>query len=508
MTKTDKTGRPPRIPAFIKRKRFYIPALIVALVAGYWFLVPKDGAIPNFETAAVERGDVLRVVSESGTIEATSEVDLAFTASGRITSVNVSKGDQIRAGQIIARINSAQAAASLEQAQAALRAAEARSGLSGNTLAQTKQQQDQAVASARQAYITGDLQAYLVSSGTIDDTTNAMPPTISGTYRCEDEGEYRLSLYASAAESGSSFRYSGIESGTASVNTYMPTAIGSCGLFAQFPENFVRGRNTEWSIPIPNTRSATYLARRNAYESALEARDLTLTQSDTTPMLQADIDQARAAVRIAETALAETVLRAPFSGLVTELHATLGAIATPGAPMLSLTSTNQYEISVSIPEDAIYGVDVGDRAEVVFEALNGLRMDATVIYVAPTATTLANAVSFEVILQLNEEDDQVRAGLTADIDIFSDHQEDVLIVPVRAVVEENGEHFVRVMVGETSYREVPVTVGLRGSGLYEITGGLEEGQQIITFANSASLNQLTNLTDQDTTEVETATEEN
>ena len=47
------------------------------------------------------------------------------------------------------------------------------------------------------------------------------------------------------------------------------------------------------------------------------------------------------------------------------------------------------------------------------------------------------------------------------------------------------------MVSETTWRRAPVTTGLRGSGLIEITGGLEGGERIITFANSAALGTLT-----------------
>lgn len=482
-----------RMPRLVKRKRFYVPALIVLVGAGAWAALGQGSAVPAFETGIVERGPVERTISETGTVAPADEVSLAFTGSGRVVAVEVAKGDQVRAGQVLASLDSVQARASLAKAQAALRAAEARAGSAGSTRTQVAQQQEQMVASARTALISGDLQAYLVSGGREADFSYAQP-TITGTYRCAAQGEYRVRLYGSSSLTGYSFTLSGIESGNGSVSTSQPQPLGSCGLFIQFPENFARGSDIVWSIPIPNTRSATYVTRKSAYEAALQARDLALLDGMNAPVLAADIDQARAGVRAAEAALAETNLVAPFAGLVTDLAVTRGQIASPGTPALSLISASRFEIAVEIPEDDIVGIEVGDRAAVTFDAFRNTALDAHVVYVAPAARARASGgVAFEVLLQFSEEDERVRAGLTADVEIFAEKREDVLRVPVRAVIEEDGMRYVRVLVDDATWRRTPVTTGLRGGGFYEVTGGLEGGERIITFANGAALNALTEL---------------
>lgn len=475
---------------FVKRKRFYIPValIIIGLIAYAAFSKPAE---PQFETQMVERQDVVRIVNETGTVEPAAEVDLFFTGSGRIDRVYVTEGQTVRAGQLIATLEGTQQYASLQAARARLAQAQAQARSSGLTREQLEAQQDQLVENARRELVSGDLQAYLVSGASEGDIRDFSPPTISGTYRCDREGTYRLETYASTAPSGGSFRFSGLESGTGTGSTVAPMALGSCGLYIQFPENFARGRNIVWEIPVPNVRSATYQSRRNMYEAALENRRLALQESERSPILAAQVEEARAAVLAAEAAFADTQLVAPFTGLVTNVDAVRGDIASMGSPAASLISTNAFEIKLLIPEDDIGYLDVGDEAEVTFDAYEDVRLPARVSFISPRATNETGSASFWVTLQFTEQDERIRAGLSVDVDIRAAEATDVIAVPVRAVIEEDGERYVRVLDGPTSWRRVPVTVGLRGGGLVEITGGLEGGEHIITFANNAALNVLT-----------------
>src|SRR5690606_16419426 len=140
------------------------------------------------------------------------------------------------------------------------------------------------------------------------------------------------------------------------------------GLFIQFPENFVRGSDIVWTIPVPNTRSATYASRLAAYQTALSS-------DKDAPIYAAEVDQARAA-------LSSMTLTAPFGGIVTSLSGTLGEIVSPGTPVASLVSDGQLEITLEIPEDDITDLNPGDQAEVTFDAIRDLRLKGEVMYVA------------------------------------------------------------------------------------------------------------------------------
>lgn len=476
--------------AFLKKKRWYIPLALLFVGAGSYLALaqPKE---PDFETAVVSRQDVVQVVSQTGTVEPAEAADLSFTGTGRIERVYVEEGQAVRRGQLIASLESRSEYANLLSARARLKQQEATYQNADTSLEQTRSQQDRLVENARLALLREDLQAYLVQGGSENISSDHTPPTITGTYRCDEEGAYRITMYASGAQSGATLTYNGIEEGKVSASTIRPVPLGDCGLYIQFPDDFFISRNIVWEIAVPNKRSATYQARLNAYNAAVENRRLTITETRRTPILSAQIEEARAAVLAAEAAFADTRLVAPFAGIVTRVDATRGAIASPGTPAVSLVSTNAFEIRVSVPEDDISQIEVGDRADVSFDAYDDTVIPANVSFISPQATTDSGAVAFEVTLQFAEQDDRIRAGLSADVDIVAAERKDVVAVPTRAVIEEEDGRYVRLMASDVSYRKVAVTTGLSGSGYIEITSGLTEGDRIITFANEDSLAALT-----------------
>jgi HlyD family secretion protein len=478
-----------RLP-FLAKKRFLIPLALIA-IGGGGYLAFAQPAAPEFETATVVRQDIVQVVSQTGTVEPAEEVELSFTGAGRIERVYVTEGQTVRRGQLLAVLNSASEYANLLSARARLRQQEATLASAGSSRTRVGSQQDQIVENARLAILTEDIQAYLVAGGSEALNRDHTPPTVSGTYTCEREGTYRIELYRSQAQSGATMIYSGIESGRVSVSTVRPVPLGTCGLFVQFPENFVVSRNGVWEIPVPNTRSDSYQARVSAYEAARENRRLALEDAERTPVLSAQIAEARAAVLAAEASFAETRLVAPFAGVVTLVDAVRGAIASPGIPALSLISSNAFEIKVLIPEDDIGEIAVGDRATVTLDAYDDATFEANVAFIPPTATADSGTASFEVTLQFANVDDRIRAGLSADVDITAAERKNALAVPTRAIIEENGGRYVRVLTSETSYRLTPVSTGLSGTGTIEVTSGLNEGDRIITFANEEALAGLT-----------------
>ena len=138
-----------------------------------------------------------------------------------------------------------------------------------------KREQDALVEAAYQNYISGDLQAYFVGGD-----KDRVPPIISGSYTENKIGEYNISVYSSAANSGYSMRLSGLASGTQTAFSSQPGPLGNDGLYLQF-SNAENYGNTNWVVPVPNTRSATYITRKKAYENALATRERVLSGAET-----------------------------------------------------------------------------------------------------------------------------------------------------------------------------------------------------------------------------------
>lgn len=524
----------------LKKLLLFVFLLIVA-VGSYLYFSRSNTPINDVEIESVTRNDVREVVSETGYVQPTRNVSMAFEQSGRVVSIPVKEGDVVEEGSLLVVLDSSERQANLVAAQARLSAEQVRlreliAGAdktsldvysaavdsSQTTLENAKvnleeviSQQNQLVANAQKALLTVGLQAYLASDERESSSYSFTAPTISGTYNGTEEGVYLIELYNSDALSGSSYRVSGLETGTEEVSTINPTPIGTRGLYIQFPDDFAK--RTTWEVSIPNTRSTSYQTYLNAYNAALDARDVAIetaksaVKSAEAALVQTQqqyiqsaspardekieaqralVQQMQAAVLSAEIALDKTVLKAPFTGVITDITTEEGEIISPSVPLVSIIANDGFELRVDISESDIQEVTVGDQAIVSFDAYNNVTFTAEVVKIAPIATINEGVRVFEVTLYFLNRDSRIISGLSADIDIMAAERKDVIAIPSRAVVEQNNGTFVRTWDGE-ALDYLPVEVGLRGSdGMTEIVSGLSENMNIITFAREDTIAQL------------------
>lgn len=527
---------------FVLSKKYWILAGVIFAGLGTWFFVSSSTKdTDGIETSLVSKGEVVEIVSETGYVLPAQSVALAFERGGRVMDIPVTEGVYVEEGDVLIQLDASQQEADMTTAYARLQAEQLRlkelqNGADSSSLAVTKStvdaalvavenakrnlaevisQQNQFVTNAEKTLRSSGLQAYLTSEEREDSDLVYTAPTITGTYDSDIEGVYALELYNSAAASGASFRYTGLESGTQSVSTVNPGTLGTRGLYIQFPDNFAK--STLWEVPIPNTRSSSYLANLNAYKAVVDARNIAianaqnaveaaeaaLAQTNSQFMQasgsardekiaaqQALVKQMEAAVSVAQVAYDNTMIRAPFSGIVTSIKTEKGEIIASSVPVVSLISSENFELVVNISESDIKEVTIDDTASVILDAYDDLVFEAQITRIAPNAVVVDGVRVFEVRLQFTREDELIRSGLSADIDINAALRTDVLAVPSRAVVEKEDGKFVRTFVNN-KIEYIPVQVGLRGSnGMVEIVGGLTVGQSIITFINTVTLEKL------------------
>ncbi len=519
--------------------------LLIIGISLWWFLGRSTDAIPaSVETGVVERGEVVEVVSETGFVQAAQSVDMAFERGGRVVEILVEEGAAVEAGDVLVRLDDSSVSADLSSAFARLEAEQVRlqellNGADSNSLAVTQSgvvsaetaltnaqrnldevvaQQNQLVANAEKTLRTAGLQAYLVSGERENSDDSFIAPVVSGVYDSDEEGMYRIELYNSGAPSGSSYRVEGLEGGSGSVSTVNPTAVGTRGLFVQFPTNFAP--RTEWEIPVPNTRSASYLANLNAYNSIVENRDLAIASAESavraaesalnqgqTQLTQVSgsardervaaqralVRQMQASVQSAQVQFDNMTLIAPFSGVVTNTYTEVGQIVSATAPAVSLISKGQYELIVSISEVDIAEITQDDEARVHFDAYDDDFFLAHVERISPNATLVDGVRVFEVTLVFDEINDKIRDGLSADIDITTAKRTDVVAITTRSIYEDADGKFVRLVTPEETIEEVRIETGLRGSdGKTEVISGLTGGEKIITFASEDDIARIEN----------------
>jgi HlyD family secretion protein len=127
-TSFPRTGARPgsRLPALLRQRWLFIP-LILVVIAGlvFWRLqVSSAPAAPT--TATVSQGNLVLAVTGSGAVAAARTIEMPFQQAGQITAVDVRVGDQVKAGQVLAKIDDADLQLALQQAQANLKSAQAK----------------------------------------------------------------------------------------------------------------------------------------------------------------------------------------------------------------------------------------------------------------------------------------------------------------------------------------------------------------------------------------------
>ncbi|MCI0479258.1 efflux RND transporter periplasmic adaptor subunit [Candidatus Uhrbacteria bacterium] len=108
------------LPAFLKRKSTYVIVALVALVVAWYAYAKATGGQVTYETAPVERRDLVQTVEVTGEIKPAARIDLAFKQSGTVAAIDVRVGDTVKKGDVLAELKDDDATFAARSARAAL----------------------------------------------------------------------------------------------------------------------------------------------------------------------------------------------------------------------------------------------------------------------------------------------------------------------------------------------------------------------------------------------------
>jgi RND family efflux transporter MFP subunit len=183
------------------------------------------------------------------------------------------------------------------------------------------------------------------------------------------------------------------------------------------------------------------------------------------------VEQARAGLDAA-------TLRAPFDGVILEVTAKPGETVAAGAGLMTLANPEAAEVRATVVEEDLPLVEVGQPAELFFDAAPDEAIAARVERIVPQRLSGDRAL-YEVYLSVERLPPQVMPGMTADATIIIDRASAVVRLPrslVQAGASDNA--VVRVWRNNAS-EERTITVGLRGDVYVEIVSGLQPGEQVV-----------------------------
>ncbi|HWP57707.1 MAG TPA: efflux RND transporter periplasmic adaptor subunit [Candidatus Acidoferrales bacterium] len=209
----------------------------------------------------------------------------------------------------------------------------------------------------------------------------------------------------------------------------------------------------------------------------------------------ASIEAARAAVREAEAAVANTRIYAPFDGTVVNKNADIGEIVAPlagavssRAAVVTIADLNSLEVEADVSESNLTRVFPDQPCDITLDAYPDRHYPGFVSKIVPTADR--SKATVQVKIRFKSYDRRVLPEMSAKISFLPKGQEElaqmkpVLTVPATAVATRNGRHVVYQMK-DGKAAEVPVTVGAEMGSLIEIKQGLKAGDKVIASVNES-----------------------
>lgn len=265
--------------------------------------------------------------------------------------------------------------------------------------------------------------------------------------------------------------------------------------------------NPQLDQDVDAAQAALASAQADQRAAAGDLRRARAAAKDGTDESAAALDQARAASEKADAAStaarqaleaararadARTV-RAPAAGTVMSLAVSPGTSvqAQSGTALAEIGDLTRLRVSLAVNEVDVPKVAVGQKAEVTFPAVDGLRLEGTVTDVATQATAgkdSGSVVTYDVGLVIDAPDPRLKPGMSAIADIAAQTLEDALVVPAGAVrTDADGNQTVEVWVpgrdgaeGRTEIRKVKILLKTDDGAAVE--GDLAEGDQVVTSA--------------------------
>ena len=187
------------------------------------------------------------------------------------------------------------------------------------------------------------------------------------------------------------------------------------------------------------------------------------------------LQAARARVALANKTVADTAVRAPFAGLVAERLVSVGDYVTKGARVATVVSIDQLRVELTVPEQAIAQIKVGQPVRLTVDAYPGEEFQAAVRFVSPAVRVDQRALTVEAVAP--NRDGRLKPGLFATALIQHGSPAPALTVPEAAIETVSGTSRVYV-VKDGNAEERIVTVGEKVGDRREVTAGLSTGETV------------------------------
>jgi membrane fusion protein (multidrug efflux system) len=199
---------------------------------------------------------------------------------------------------------------------------------------------------------------------------------------------------------------------------------------------------------------------------------------------QQDLDDASAALKVAEANVAaaqarfdKTEITAPFDGTVGARRISPGAYLRPGDAIVDLARVQELRVIFSAPERYLSQLKRGSAVSVYTTAFPGYTLKGTIEVIEPQVDQSTRNVT--IVARVPNPEGKFRPGMSANVAAVLNRRSDALTISSEAVVIDQNQPVVYVVKPDCTVTRTVVQLGARTNDLVEVVAGLEDGQRVV-----------------------------
>ncbi len=237
-------------------------------------------------------------------------------------------------------------------------------------------------------------------------------------------------------------------------------------------------------LSAQNAISATDLEIAVAAEDVASARFASALNGVREKIAMIGVQSAQ--LGLAKQNLVDTVILAPFAGVIQTRQVGVGTYIQSGQSLMTLVRTSPLRFRAAVPERYAQDLRIGQKLELTLE-LSHQKREVKVSRLSPALDPLSRALSFEALV--DNRDQSLRSGLFAEAEVVLDENAMAIVIPTAAIMRFAGVDKVWKLDGEM-LREQPIRIGRQEGELSEITFGLKAADTILQNGSQGKVGRL------------------
>ena len=481
-------------------KKLIAILILAALVGGgkyYWDKkqAPASEAAPKTKLGQVKRGSIMVQISTSGKVVSNLDVEIKCKASGEVMALPFDVSDSVKKGDLLLELNPEDEERRVKQEQISASASQARYtqakenlqlAKSNLVLAKKRAEATLIATRAKEQDVQAQLSQLVEKKNLALEIkraeaglTSAKAHALDTKLKAERVGQLLAKKLSSKED------YETAE--TAAIRAEVDLKLAQIRLEQLNVDELALAEQLETAkVNAIKALTDLDLAKITIEALAIDEQALVLKEEDV-QLAAAAVELDLIALSDAKQRLEDTRVLAPMAGVVSASNVQIGQIISSaisnvggGTTVLTLSDLSQLFVLASVDESDISRIRVGQSVLIRTDAYQGKKFQGEVERIATRGVNVSNVITFEVKIKvLGENKSLLKPEMTTNADIIVAKKDDVLLVPVEAILQNDESKVIETAKEDHSTEKKEVELGISDGVQTEIISGVEEGEHII-----------------------------